>query len=187
MDTLEEDRVEAAVDSDYDVVYEGTAHTYTVPWHWGTGDFDDEYPVITVTYNSELEQRDEDTPMNDLIEIDERPGESQYDFHDGSRVRDVLQITVAHSAGWDTNGVPAHVVVSQIGKAVWKQFRFGLDLNTEGENGETEMVFDIAGSPSGPFRSEDTVRNAFTVAANYTVINTRTVDSVEQAESDVNT
>lgn len=187
MDTLEEDRLEATVASDYDVVYDGTTYTYTLPWHWGTGDFDDEYPVITVTYNEELEQRNADTPMNDLIEIDERPNEIDYDFHDGSRVRDVLSVTVAQSAGWDDNGVPAHVVASQVGKAVWKQFRFGLGLNEKGANGESPMVFGIEGSPSGPFRSDDTVRNAFTVEARYTVINTRTVESVDQAESDVNT
>lgn len=187
MNTLEEDRLEAAVASDYTVTYEGTDYTYTVPWHWGTGDFEDGYPVLTVVYEDEGRQRDDDTPMNDLIEYDPREGEPESDFHRGSRVTDVLTLTVADQAGFDSNGVPAHVVVDQIGKEVWRTFRFALDLNEKGANGESEMVFDVEDSPTGPFRQDDTVRKSFSAACHYTEIYTETVDSVADADTSVNT
>lgn len=184
MDTLEEDRLEAALDEARTVVYEGESYTYEPDYHWGTGDFQDEYPVIVLNYQTEAAQRDGDQPMNDLIAIDEREGEVDYDFHKGARVSDELQLTVAAESGFDANGVPAHVLVQQMAKAVWKQIRFTLDLNSIGDNGESPMVFNIGGSPSGPYRQDDTVRANFVFEANYVEIVVETVESVADAETD---
>lgn len=184
MNWTEEQRLEDALDRDWTIEYDGNTSTYHPAWHWGTGDFDSEYPVVTVTYQGEADQRDDEQPVNDLLEVDEKEGSPDYDFHEVSRVRDELQMQVATNVGIDDNGVPRHHAVEQMAMGLWKAVRFELDFNETGPNGERPMVFSTVTSPSGPVSMEGTLRETFAIAADYLIINTRTVDSVDEAETD---
>lgn len=186
MHTLEEDRLEAALDTQRTVEYEGSSYQYQPRFQWGTGDFDTEYPSLVLDYNTEGAQRDADQPLNDLINIEEKPNESDYEFHEGSRVQDDLQAQVVTEYGYDENDVPGHVVAQQLTMSVWKTIRFNMNLNTVGANGESPMLFEVAGSPSGPGRDGSTVRSTFVFRAKYMIPNVRSVDSVADAETDAN-
>lgn len=186
MHTLAEDRLEAALDTSRDVTYEGQSYSYNPEFQWGTGDFDDQYPVLALAYQQEAGERTAEQPMTDLLEIDPREGEVEYDFHNGSRVTDEIQCTVAQTTGYDDNGVPAHAMIQQVSMDLWKQLRFRMDLNSVGPNGEPPMTFEVAGPPTGPYRQDDTVRANFVFAANYHIVSTETVESVAEAETTVN-
>ena len=140
-----------------------------------------------LNYQTEAAQRDADQPLNDLVSYDEKPGSPDYEFHDGSRVRDELQAAIVTEYGYDSNDVPGHVVAQQLGISVWKQIRFNMDLNNEGANGESPMLFEVAGNPTGPMRDDSTVRSNFVFGAKYMILNTRSVKSVEEAQTDTNT
>jgi hypothetical protein len=187
MDTPEEDRLEAELDQDRTVEYDGNTYTYSPQFEWATGDFPDSYPVLAVGYQQEAAERTDDQPMNDLQEFQPQENDPDSEYHRISRVSDELQVTVAQRTGFDDNGVPAHVVVQQISKSVWTQIRFALSLNTVGPNGESPMVFNIGGNPTGPYRQDDTVRSNFVFEAKYAEIFIETVDSVADADTIVNT
>ena len=186
METPEEDRLEAALDVDRTVTYEGQSYTYHPHFQWSTGDFQDDYPVLVVGYQTEAGQRDAEQPINDLLSVEPQTDTGEVDLVEGSRVTDELQATVAVDSGFDANGVPAGVSCRQMAMSLWKQIRFGLDLNTVGPNGESPMLCNIAGSPSGPYRQDDTVRSNFVFGVNYKIRQTRTEDAVESTETTLN-
>ncbi len=182
----EESRLEATLGINREVNYEGTSYTYRPDFQWGTGDFEDVYPVLVFEYDQEAEQRDDDQPMNDLLEIDERANDVPVDIHEVARVRDIIQITLAADVGRDDNGVPWHIMVQQTMMSVWEQLRFTADLNNVGSNGERPMKLRVSGPPSGPVEENGIIRSRLSMAADYNYVHTRTVDAIAEAETETN-
>lgn len=182
----EEDRLRTALDKPRTVEYEGSTYSYQPRFEWGTGDFSDTYPVLVLTYNQEVGQRDADQPMNDLLRVDEKPNDPTIDRNKVSRVRDVIQVTLAADTGRDDNGVPWHIMVQQTSISVWEQIRFELDFNTGGPNGNRPMNVQVGAPPSGPTEENGIIRSRFDIALDYNFVHTDTVDAVAEAETDTN-
>lgn len=187
MNAREEARLKSLLDIDRTVNYEGGTYTYHPDFQFGTGDFSDSYPVLVVNYEQEAGQRDAEQPINDLLETDEKPGQPDYQFTEGARVRDLLQITVAADDDRDNEtGVPWHIMVQQTTMDVWEQIRFTADINTVGPNGERPMQLEVNGAPSGPTTTDDVTRSRFTLAADYVYVHERNPDAVADAETEAN-
>lgn len=197
----EEDRLVGALpleDVEIDVLNddgEKETHNYDVTPYWHGSDHlepdetpSPDYPAIVFDPDTQGEQKPEEQPADNVIDITNVEDEPEYITHEGSREFDELSVTIAVEATHDENGVAPDVRAKQIARHLWNWFRFEADdtLNEEGDNGERPVRTELITAPS-PARVARTYRIEFAVRLHHTEEYERVQDTVGDAEYDVST
>ncbi|SEH60484.1 hypothetical protein SAMN05192561_1126 [Halopenitus malekzadehii] len=179
--TAEEDRFEAVLPESVDVSYDANQHTYELTVFWGGGNATQDYPIVILEWDAQNQPQTQRQPVDDVHRIDnpiDEPGGAEIRT---SEVADELSITVAVKAVRGTDGVPPQTRCKQLVRRLWRFLDDGIDLNSEGPNGERPMRVEIASNPS-PGRVDDTYRIEWSVQFHHAERYTEEFDTTESAE-----
>lgn len=184
----EEDRLYAALPTQFSVDWQGTSYSYSFETWWDDEDHDIEYPQMTLMWDVRDQVRADDQPLNDIIAFDPKENDPEVEYTDAKRVFDDLVIQCATSGETNDDGVPSKRRANEFARTVARFFHFTFAQNSVGANGERPVLAEVVQSPvySGEKLEGETERDMYqlTVRLNHTEENLRTEDAVGEAETD---
>lgn len=187
----ERSRLENSLPGSYDLAWEGTTYTYSFDTWWDDEDHTRSYPEAILGWADRGVEEDAAQSLGRVVAIDERPGENVCEYTYATRLYDELSVTCLVEDATDGDGVPPEPRAESFASTLRDHFRYALDQNSTGANGERavvvrdarEPVHDVHADPSGT----DVQEYEFRVSVHYTDRRTETVDATEDVEYSVQT
>lgn len=188
LDSQEELRVYDAIPSQFNVTFDGSTVTYSAEKWWENQDHDISYPEVSLGWNAREVEKEDEQPLNQVIEYDLKPNEPTIDVTKASKVYDEMVVKCSAANGVNDDGIPGSSVAKALTNRVSRYINFRFDQNFEGPNGERPVLARVVSAPvhaSELVDGDQSESYQFTVRLHYSETIVETVDSIDEVDGSV--
>lgn len=181
----EKERLRGQFPTEYTIEWKGSEYKYEVPVWWSKQDAEGEIPSLILAWGVQDEQTPARQPLNQLKGYHPTSG-TKIEREDIVACVAELEVYLKVKIGRDENKVPQEVRASNILGTITRQFRFEVDMNEVGEDGERPVLhrFNTAPAPLGTESKKKRVYQ-FTLNLYYNEERSKKQETVEKVEWEV--
>ncbi|WP_327054006.1 hypothetical protein [Halomicrococcus gelatinilyticus] len=187
--SAERSRLENSLPGSYDLTWEGTTYTYGFETWWTDENHTRSYPEAILGWTERGVEVEDVQSLGRVVAIDERPGENVCEYTHATRLYDELSVTCLVADATNDDGVPPHPRAEAFATVLRDHFRYAVDQNATGTDGERPVVVRSAMRPVHDAHADPTGTDVqeyeFRVRVHYTDRHIETVDATEAVEYSV--